>query len=260
MEGRTGRTRPFREEAGDAEITPGAPWSGRGAWIWELFPQIGSVENAIALAHEKGVEWVAIKSNDDGRRDGFRAAQTSRAIVDQFHEAGIGVYYWGYAYDGWQAFVDAAGDIVEETGADGYIVDLEQEAENAGIADQLAAALKERLPDTPLAVAPQPVIRFHERMDVNAWADRGYVLMPQMYWTDLGGNRPGSYGDLEALFAEWRTRAPGARLVPIMSGTGLTVADAPDVAEFIERAGPDWSFWRADNTDAAVLTAALEAT
>lgn len=236
----------------------GSPFQGIGGWIWYLFRHFGSVENAIAKCQEFGISWVALKSNDDGTTEGFREEQCRVEIIDQFHAAGIRVYLWGYAWGDTDPYVAAAAAMLERSGADGHIVDFEQQGEDSGTALGLADALRTRFPDLPLAVAPQAVIHLHEGMDLGAWMARDYVIMPQWYWDALGGNHPGSFGFLQDLGQEWHDRADGARVFPVMSGSGGSLVQPADWAEFLQIAGSSWSIWRLDLADAGVYAAAKE--
>jgi hypothetical protein len=240
------------------------PFAGVGGWVYQLFHHFGSVENMIAQALAAGCASVYIKSNDDGNHSGFRADQAKAGVVQACHDAGLKCYFWGYVYDepaSPDAFVYAAGELIEMTGADGYIVDFEQEAENADHAVRVANLLRERLPDTPLAVAPQAIIHLHEKMRIDVWADLGYVLMPQSYAEALGGDRPGSFGDLDAIFAEWWNRAPNAVIMPIMQ----TYDDPPIASQshFLalckERGVAGYSLYRLDTMNLFKYQHAMEA-
>lgn len=230
-------------------------FAGRLGWVWDVAHQFGNdIQQVIAQAQATGCVGVLIKSNDEARR----WAQASKETVDALHAANLKAIFWGYAYGAVDAFVLAAVRVVEETGCDGYCVDAEAELRDAGTAGELARELRAALPDFPLAVAPLPVMRFHRGLDFPVWAEQRYTLAPQLYWEDLGGDVPGKYGDLEVLFAQWRTAFPDADFAPVAQAYGpVTAEEFAHFGRLCQQYGAiGWSFWRLDTADPAMLEAA----
>jgi hypothetical protein len=257
VEGRTGRTRPFREEAGDAEITPGAPWVGRGAWVWYL-SQCGGVAGVIERCQRLGMAWVAVKI-----ADGLSVwhSHITPADVAAIQAAGIRTVGWVYTYG------DAVGEAATHAqaaldyGVTGLIVDAEAELRDSGNAASYAAELKGLIDDGfPLGAALLPVPQYHAGLDYDDWYDAGYDLHFQVYENELGSRWP-----VDVLFDIYAARNwDPARIYPLY-GAYAGATFTPDEAKYrhffdqcATRGYPGNSMWRLDTMDEAAYLAALE--
>src|SRR5262245_4649807 len=111
----------------------------RGTWIWEL-DKIDP--NYISRLQAAGVKRVYLKVMDGRSTPMLWDHQCNAATVGALKAAQIEVYGWGYHY-AVAAPVDeiAAVAAAMDRGLDGYVADIEKEAEVAGSAARVAALL-----------------------------------------------------------------------------------------------------------------------
>src|SRR6476661_1767039 len=111
----------------------------RGVWIY-LLNKIDP--DYIARLKAIGVGRVYLKVMDGKSTSMFWAHQCSKRIVGDIQREGIEVFGWGYHY----AVANPAAEIAAvklamNCGLDGYVVDIEKEAEVAGSAARVGALL-----------------------------------------------------------------------------------------------------------------------
>jgi hypothetical protein len=240
------------------------PWDGRAGWVW-YESQGGSVPEIIALAKQYGMAGVFIKEADEGRV----WYQTSAGELAQYRAAGIAISAWTYAYgENPEAAADA---IIELAGRfDGVIIDAEAELRDAETAsqpgvpnliDRMLGRVREQIGWTyPLAVAPLPVMQYHEGLHYERWQQWGCDYLPQFYENVL----PARYGG-EALFASWAQRFDMAKVFPAYGAygdtgyTGDAGAQYPTPAQTaafeqyaVDYGAPGVSYWRLDSIKPAL--------
>jgi hypothetical protein len=163
---------------------------GKGLYIWKLYdlPRPAVVDRC----HEWGIGHLLVKFAD-GRADHATVdgvAQPSylpaaKELVPLAHEAGIEVWGWPYLY------LKGSGDDeariqagwFRECGFDGFVIDAEGECKNkAATARAYAAALRNELPDVPIALSSYWKPSLHGEFP---WGEFDAICdfhMPQVYW------------------------------------------------------------------------------
>jgi hypothetical protein len=212
---------------------------------------------------------VLVKEADEGRR----WFQTDAAERAAYKDAGLSLVAWTYAYG---SNPEAAADAViaiAQSGFDGVVIDAEAELRDAetasrGTIDRMMGRIRAALgPDYPLAVAPLPVMRYHEGLRFERWQDWGCDYLPQFYDNVLPDSLDG-----ERLFEDWAKRFDMTKVYPVYGMYGETgysgdstakYPTAAQLAAFIERCGrygcPGWSVWRLDTVRSDVWEVARAA-
>jgi hypothetical protein len=155
----------------------------RGVWIWVL----NRIDpNYSARLKSIGVGRVYLKVMDGKSASMFWAHQCSTAIVSDLKQNGIEVYGWGYHY----AVANPAAEIAAvqaamSCGLDGYVVDIEKEAEVAGASARVGSllnGLRSLVPAGCLGYTSFGAPQFHPQVPwqtLNAQTD---FAMPQIYF------------------------------------------------------------------------------
>jgi hypothetical protein len=182
--------------------------TGRGMYVWVLArTEGGSLDKIIAKCHECNITWLAIKAGDQGNSwmPKFRGKlQFNAAIVDALHAAGIKVFGWSYdvpstykdkkgALIQRPGILDRQADVVklvQDCGADGFIIDAEVEWNRAIDPDTEAAAYMRAiykriglLTDFVVGDAPWPLVQYHPSFPFTAFGKSVDFRSPQVYWT-----------------------------------------------------------------------------
>jgi len=217
----------------------------QGLWIWQL-AKIDA--NYINRMKSIGVGRVYLKVMDGASTPMFWMHQCTSQIVKSFKDAGISIFGWGYHYvvdDPSQEI--AAVKTAFECGIDGYVVDIEKEAETAGAATRVQALLAGIRPFVPVGRlgytsfgAPQ----FHPTIPwsiLNATTD---FAMPQIYFEtfDFGNSNE---AEVSACM-EANQRLPQVRdILPIWSSEdgAKKPASTLELQQFLDRF-PGSSIWR----------------
>ncbi len=217
----------------------------QGLWIWQL----GKIDpNYITRMKSIGVGRVYLKVMDGASSPMFWTHQCTPDIVKRFKDAGIEIFGWGYHY----AVDNPANEIAAvktacECGIEGYVVDIEKEAETAGAAIRVQALLVGIRPFVPAGClgytsfgAPQ----FHPDIPwsiLNAHTD---FAMPQIYFETFGF---GSSNEAEvSACMEANQRLPQVKdILPIWSSEdgAKKPASAVELQQFLDRF-PGSSIWR----------------
>jgi hypothetical protein len=176
---------------------------GKGDWIWvtgstESAIGVTTVQGVIDYEKKEGMHWIAVKAGDGNSAD-WASSNSFAEFVTLGHAAGLRVYAWVYAYGG--GYVPAWGSTVTGEiavannalglGADGLIIDAEQEYENLGssaatnAATQYCQGIRASYPTTFLAYSSFPIISLHTAFPYLAFGKYCNATMPQDYWADL---------------------------------------------------------------------------
>lgn len=104
--------------------------TGKGVFLWQQWAVTTDDDLLVARLVALGVKRLEIKSADGTMRfmKPGPKPQATKKLVDKCHAAGLECWTWQYAY-GASPYLEGqvAGQIVEEAGADGHIVDAEAE-------------------------------------------------------------------------------------------------------------------------------------
>lgn len=163
--------------------------TGKGWFIWQLARCEGGDPQAIAVkAKEAGCTHVLIKVAE--RNFAFGFDQFKRDLVPPVAAAlraqGIEAWGWHYVY-GDQPLKEAevAVSRTRELGLDGYVIDAEIEYKHPAkftSARQYMRALRQGLPDTPIALSSFRYPSLHQQLPWQTFLEGCDCAMPQVYW------------------------------------------------------------------------------
>jgi hypothetical protein len=159
---------------------------GKGLYIWKLYnlPRPAVVERC----REWGIGHLLVKFADgraDHAKDGPSYLPAARELVPLAHEAGTEVWGWPYLY------LNGTGDDeaklqagwFRDCGFDGLVMDAEAECGGkAAKARAYSSALRDELPDTPIALSSYWKPSVHGDLP---WPELDAICdfhMPQVYW------------------------------------------------------------------------------
>jgi hypothetical protein len=216
-----------------------------GIWIWQL----AKIDpNYIARMRAIGVGRVYLKVMDGRSTRMFWEHQCTSAIVSSIKQAGIEVFGWGYHYavDQPANEVAAVGSAMS-CGLDGYVVDIEMEAEAAGAGPRVALLLDGIRPLVPagrLGYTSFGAPQYHLGIPWRILNTKTDFAMPQIYFESFGF---GSSNEAEVMACIQANRAlPGIKeILPIWSSESgaRTPASAAELQGYLDRF-PGSSMWR----------------
>lgn len=221
----------------------------RGVWIY-ILDRIdpGYVRRLKAL----GVGRVYLKVMDGKSNPMFWSHQCTTAIVGGLRAAGIEVYGWGYHY----AVADPKDEIAAvkaamACGLDGYVVDIEKEAEvsgSSGPVGALLAGLRPLVPAGRFAYTSFGAPKFHPSVPWQTLNQGTDVAMPQIYFELFGFGS--SNADEVAQCVAQNKALPGMKLMlPIWSSEPGAPKPSPasELQSYLDRFAGS-SMWRLPGT------------
>lgn len=220
-----------------------------GAWIWYL-----SKLRSDYLQQLKTINCrrVYLKVFDGKSLPLFWANQCTPANIAQFHEAGIEVYGWGYHYGtpDIQAQVEAVRQAMD-CQLDGYVLDIEKEAEDVSTHEnvkQLLQALRPYVKSGTLGYTSFGNPSYHPNIPWKLLDDLCDFAMPQMYfekWTST----PEKYEDkVQEAFKAHDKFSLKKPILPIWGSESDT--KNPVTADILQKFLQDYpssSIWRLPN-------------
>lgn len=218
--------------------------TGKGWFIWQLARVTGGDPAAMAArAVEAGCTHVLIKVAERTHAFGFdpAGADLVQPAAAALRDRQIQVWGWHYVYgDNPTGEAAAAVKRVRGLGLDGYVIDAEGEYRQAGkaaAARSFMAALRQGLPDLPVALSSYRFPAYHRALPWADFLERCDLVMPQVYWE--GAHNPAQ--QLERCLNEFGDRKLVGFPRPVAPtgsayGVGPWRATAADVREFLERA------------------------
>lgn len=218
--------------------------TGKGWFIWQIPRVAGGDPAAIAArAVEAGCSHVLVKIAE--RTHAFGFDRLGRDLVAPVAAALRGrrlqVWGWHYVYgDNPTGEAAAAIQRLQGLGLDGYVIDAEAEYQQPGkaaAARMFMNALRQGLPDLPVALSSYRFPAFHQALPWAVFLERCDLAMPQMYWE--GAHNPAQ--QLERCLTEYgdkRLVGFPRPVVPTGSayGAGAWRATPADVRQFLQRA------------------------
>lgn len=217
----------------------------RGVWIWQL----ADIDpNYLARLQEIGAKRIYLKVMDGRSRPAFWRRQCTPDIVGRFQGAGIEVYGWGYHY----AVEDPTEEIAAvaqamSCGLDGYIVDIEKEAEVPGADRRVTALLTGIRPHVKMGTlgytsfgAPQ----YHSKIPWAALNQHTDFAMPQIYFEAFDFGRSNE-DEVAQCLAKNKALPDIKEVIPIWSSEAGVKRPAPahELQSYLSRF-PGSSIWR----------------
>jgi Putative peptidoglycan binding domain/CHAP domain len=217
----------------------------RGVWIY-ILNRIDP--NYVSRLKAIGVGRVYLKVMDGASANVFWANQCSTQIVGGLHAAGIEVFGWGYHY----AVADPANEIAAvksamACGLDGYVVDIEKEAEVAGAAapvNALLTGIRPLVPPGRLGYTSFGAPQFHRAVPWQVLNQGTDFAMPQIYFELFSFGSSNAEEVLQCVAAN--KALPGIKtMLPIWSSEAgaRTPASAAELQGYLDRF-PGSSIWR----------------
>ncbi len=213
--------------------------NGKGLYIWNVANCEGGNPEAIAnKAQQSGLTHVLIKVADNRYPHNIvNGRDLARETVNALRNRRIQAWGWQYVYGD-----DPAGEAriaVERTRAlrlDGFIVDAEREYKRKyTAARQYMAALRNGLPNTPIALSSYRYPSYHRELPWAAFLEKCDYNMPQVYW-EMAHNPDKQLKRTVAEFSD--TRLVGFRRPIIPTGAayghGAWVPTAADITLFLK--------------------------
>jgi Immunoglobulin domain len=220
---------------------------GKGDWIYILSTatsQHGGLDGLMAYEKSQGMNYIILKAGDGS--DLFPSAnpQFTSNVVDSAHAAGLKIFGYTRSYG-----TNIAGELAIITnslslGADGYIIDAEQEWEtvpnNSTAAQQLLQPIKAAFPKRFLGHSPQMYIHFHTAFPYTKFGIFCDVVMPQAYWKSFGITPTQCVADMSTDWRNWQNGLVGTNvaaikpIVPVAQGytPGSNPVTAAEITEF----------------------------
>ena len=235
---------------------------GNGVWVWrtDKDPSFFNDINVTILNLKKaGITWVAVKAGDGDSLWTNSAVLWLTSNISKFHDAGIKVYGWQYVYgndDVWSvpnvSEADVANQILNISGIDGLIIDVESEYENLSenrlIATTYLQAIRSQHPDSFIAYTTFARPASHSNFPYFEFNNYCDVVMPQAYWVDRPTTPTDELTTLKKqwddLYSTWPNN-PGKPIYPLASLNTATVGQLEEFFTVIRALNfQNPSFWR----------------
>ncbi|MFN7139218.1 MAG: hypothetical protein ACK4UN_07765 [Limisphaerales bacterium] len=174
---------------------------GRGQWIYVLaqatnrlggnVESVTDVPSLMRFYKKSGIDFVVVKSGTGAREFPDGRPQFTRELVEAAHAEGLKIFGYTRSHG-----VDVPGEIAlairdYELGADGYVIDAEEEWESHKLQNahqkalDLCKGIKERYPNRFLGHAPFPIISSHRSFPYKEFGLYCDAVMPQAYWKSI---------------------------------------------------------------------------
>lgn len=163
---------------------------GKGFFIWKIPSCENGDASAIAsLARSAGLTHILIKIANgvlSYNIDPGTGVDYAFKLTQALHTFGIQSIGWHYVYGN-----DPAGEAnralqrIQQLGLDGYVIDAEEEYKEPGkktAAKQFMAALRNTLPNFPIALSSYRFPSYHPSLPWKEFLDKCDYVMPQVYW------------------------------------------------------------------------------
>ncbi|WP_150107424.1 immunoglobulin domain-containing protein [Pedosphaera parvula] len=222
---------------------------GKGDWIYVLSTatsQHGGLDGLMAYEKSQGMNYLIVKAGDGSDLYPPSSPQFTSNVVDSAHAAGLKIFGYtrsfGTNIPGELAIITNAISL----GADGYVIDAEQEWEsqilpnNNTAALQLLQPIKAAFPNRFLGHAPQMYIHFHSSFPYTMFGIYCDAAMPQAYWKSFGITPTQCITDLGTDWRNWQNSLTGTNrnaikpIAPVAQGytPGTDPVTAAEITEF----------------------------
>lgn len=230
---------------------------GKGYFLWQIPKCEGGDANAIAnAAHQAGFTHALIKIANGTY--GYNVTSAGVDLVPPVAQAlrsrGIHVWGWHYLYgDDPVGEANKAIQRIQQTGMEGYVMDVEREYKDPGksaaavtFLDRMRAAF----PNLPLALCSYRFPSYHPQVPWKEFLARSDINMPQVYWEQT--HNPAD--QLQRTLDEFQSMTPIRPIIPVGAAyrTGSWAATPEDVTAFLQMAKnlnfSAANFWEWSNT------------
>ncbi len=221
----------------------GKLWYGQHLFISD----IENIENddIVEKVKESNIKGVIIKSHDGAKQ----LINNFESLVSKFHDNGVKVGAWGYAYgDNTESEAEMAFQSLE-SGADWYIIDAEKEFKGKpDKAKSLINSIRNLKPDAFIAFTSFDIPQYHTSFPYFEFAKKCDLWMPQIFWSN-------SFDDIET---RWRKAEEGYEKfikkynIPIMPVGQCYNTNESEMKKFVEitkQSGIAWWKWEQSDND-----------
>jgi hypothetical protein len=207
-------------------------WDGTHLFIWQLEKTCnGDVNQMISTAKDLGITGVLIKFANGS----LNGDAKSQAYMDKFKSYAPAFKAAGFVVGGWifqyltdvQGEVDACSQAIE-AGADWIVLDGEVElnGKNAQVT-QFGQLFRAKYLNYPLGLSSFAIANYHPEVPFNEYAPFIDVMMPQIYWAEMGWDVAVAFNASIASFKQY-----GKPIAP--SGQSYDKATVADMAKFVQ--------------------------
>ncbi len=207
---------------------------GKGDWIYILSDatgQHGGTAGLMSYEKSQGMNYLIIKSGESNVYfPNNSSPQFTASLVTAAHAAGLKIFGYTRSYG-----IDVPGELniitnILNLGADGYVIDAEQEWEsqvltgNTNKALQLLQPIKALFPTRFLAHSPQMYIHFHSSFPYIQFGLYCDAVMPQAYWKSFKITPAQCVADMDTDWRNWQNGLTGTNrnaikpIVPVAQG------------------------------------------
>jgi hypothetical protein len=215
----------------------------RGLWIWKLHAIAADYLDRLKTCE---VSRVYLKVVDG---ESFWSYQSSPAAISAIKAIGAEVYGWGYHY----AVPDPSKEIAAvekamQCGLDGYVIDIEKEAENTSAVrpvEALVRGVRSTVDQKPLGYSSFGASQFHMNMPWRVLNEGTDFFMPQIYF-ELWHFAPTHEDIVQQCLAAVQALPSVKDVLPTWSSEdgAKHPATANELQSFLDRY-PGSSIWRA---------------
>jgi hypothetical protein len=158
-------------------------------WVWELWG-LGTPAQVMQEALALNLHTLAVKV-----ADGTTYWSGTQPAIQTIQAGGYPVFGWQYVY-GQDPHAEALTAIqaIHNANLDGFIIDIEAPYETLSAPGAAALlyikAIRDAYPDLPIGVTSFGDWDFHRSIPLTVLAPHVDVLMPQIYWQDMGWSLP----------------------------------------------------------------------
>lgn len=201
---------------------------GRGSWIYILstaidglggnVPSVNTLSNLMTYMKNQGLQYVIIKAAQaDTVFTDKGVAQFTPEVVAAGHAAGLKVFGYLYTTGANVPGEIAMADYIFNQGADGLIYDAESEWETVGgsaaarsaLAIQLCGTVRTNWPNKFMGVSTWPYRALHPNLPYKEFAYYCDVIMPQVYWIELGVTPTACVNRVNSEWTSWKNGLTG---------------------------------------------------
>jgi hypothetical protein len=233
---------------------------GKGDWIYVLSQAEAKLGGNVSVVHDQasliafeksqGMNFLVVKAGEGAKIfPSANAPQFTLRLVDRVHAAGM--YIFGYTRSYGKNIPGELSIITNalRMGADGYVIDAEEEWEskylpnNKADAVLLLAPIKAMYPNKFLAHSPFMYIHLHRTFPYLEFGLYCDAVMPQAYWRNFGLTGAKCVADMDEDWRTWQDSLTGPNrnaikpLVPIAQGFNPAIfntATGTQITQFSE--------------------------
>ncbi len=204
---------------------------GRGTWIYILpnainnlgvggISSVTNINSLMIYMKNQGLQYVGIKAAQADTVYPSGNPQFTAAVVAAGHAAGLKVFGYIYTTGANVPGEIAMADYIFQQGADGLIYDAEGEWESTtagsevgnngpALATQLCSTVRSHWPNKFMGLSTWPYRSVHSTLPYKEFAYYCDVIMPQVYWIELGVTPTAAVTRMNSDWNTWKNGLSG---------------------------------------------------